>query len=292
MSSTSTRTSKPSTTSAIITGCIAGGIEAVCVWPMEYMKTQLQLQTKAPGVKPPFTGVISGILYTVKTTGFFSLYNGLGVTLLFSVPKAGIRFGANSQCKKMLADDQGKLTMGKNFLAGVGAGVVEAVLAVTPMESIKTVTIEKNMGLVGAVRLILRESGVGGLYKGLAATILKQSSNQGLRFMFFNKYKELATQDGAEKLSPQGALLGGMLAGCFSTCLNNPFDMVKTRMQGTQSSRYSSTADCFKQVLQKEGFAAFYAGVVPRLGRVVPGQGIIFMSFETIQVFVQDALVK
>lgn len=24
-------------------------------------------------------------------------------------------------------------------------------------------------------------------------------------------------------------------------------------------------------------------GLVPRLGRVVPGQGIIFMSFETIQ---------
>ena len=30
-----------------------------------------------------------------------------------SVPKAGIRFGANSQCKKLLADDQGQLTMGE-----------------------------------------------------------------------------------------------------------------------------------------------------------------------------------
>lgn len=54
--------------------------------------------------------------------------------------------------------------------------------------------------------------------------------------MFFNKYKEiaLASSDagaGGGKLSPQMALLGGMLSGCFSTCLNNPFDMVKTRMQ-------------------------------------------------------------
>ena len=54
-------------------------------------------------------------------------------------------------------------------------------------------------------------------------------------------------------------------------------------MQGTHASRYKNTLDCFKQILQKEGVAAFYAGVVPRLGRVVPGQGIIFMSFETIQ---------
>jgi solute carrier family 25 citrate transporter 1 len=66
---------------------------------------------------------------------------------------------------------------GKNFLAGVGAGVVEAVFAVTPMESIKTVTIEQNLGLVGAVRFILRENGPSGLYKGVAATIMKQVSD-------------------------------------------------------------------------------------------------------------------
>lgn len=56
----------------------------------------------------------------------------------------------------------------------------------------------------------------------------------------------------------------------------------KTRMQGTHASQYANTLDCFKQILSKEGVGALYAGVVPRLGRVVPGQGIIFMSFETI----------
>jgi len=37
------------------------GIEATCVWPMEYIKTQLQLQEKlAVGEKPKFTGMIGG----------------------------------------------------------------------------------------------------------------------------------------------------------------------------------------------------------------------------------------
>jgi len=54
-------------------------------------------------------------------------------------------------------------------------------------------------------------------------------------------------------------------------------------MQGTKASQYAGTIDCFKQIIQNEGFAALYAGLVPRLGRVVPGQGIIFMSFELIQ---------
>ena len=53
-------------------------------------------------------------------------------------------------------------------------------------------------------------------------------------------------------------------------------------MQGTQSTQYANTLDCFKKILTNEGIGAMYAGIVPRLGRVVPGQGIIFMSFETI----------
>lgn len=48
-------------------GCIAGGVEATAVWPMEFIKTQLQLQKK--GSKLPYNGMISGLTYTVKETG-------------------------------------------------------------------------------------------------------------------------------------------------------------------------------------------------------------------------------
>ena len=101
-------------------------------------------------------------------------------------------------------------------------------------------------------------------------------------------------------LRPILALLGGMGAGCFSTLGNNPFgkqrfdeidlsyvdriDVVKTKMQGTGAKQYKSTLDCFIQIMRVDGIAGLYKGLVPRLGRVVPGQGIIFMSFETIQV--------
>ena len=81
---------KPSVYASIVTGCISGGIECVAVWPMEYIKTQLQLQRKLPaGQAPAFNGIISGLSYTVRTTGFLSLYNGLGITLVGSIPKAG-----------------------------------------------------------------------------------------------------------------------------------------------------------------------------------------------------------
>ncbi len=109
------------------------------VWPMEYIKTQLQLNKKAPGgTPPPYTGMVEGLRYTARTSGFLSLYRGLSVTLVGSIPKAGIRFGGNAYFKQLLADDRGKLNMASQFLAGLGAGAVEAVFAVTPLETIKT----------------------------------------------------------------------------------------------------------------------------------------------------------
>jgi solute carrier family 25 citrate transporter 1 len=184
--------------------------------------------------------------------------------------------------------------MAHQFLAGMGAGTVEAILAVTPMETIKTKLIQTNQTLIPGVKSILQESGIRGIYQGLIATILKQGSNQGLRFMFFNKYKELLSDYSKKKngkaipLNPLQALLGGMMAGCFSTLGNNPFDVVKTQMQGKDASKkYKNTLDCFVKIWQEEGLRGYYKGVVPRLGRVVPGQGVIFMSFETVQEVVE-----
>lgn len=94
---------------------------------MEFIKTQLQLQSKA---KLQYNGMISGLTYYVRTTGFFSLYRGLAPTLVGAIPKAGIRFGLNAIIKDNLRDADGKLTPGKNFVAGLGAGVAEALIIV------------------------------------------------------------------------------------------------------------------------------------------------------------------
>ena len=256
-------------------------------WPPP-SQTQLQLQSRAQNAKLPYTGMISGLRYTVQTTGVLSLYRGLAPTLLGSIPKAGIRFGLNSVLKDWLRDTNGQLTAGKNFLAGLGAGVAEALIIVAPVETVKTKCIELNQPFVAGFRQILQTEGVTGVYQGAVATALKQGSNQGLRFMWFNEFKRIVTADGETPMTPLLGLLGGMSAGCFSTLGNNPFDVVKTRMQGTRAKQYASTLDCFRQILSQEGVAALYAGLVPRLGRVVPGQGIIFMSFETIQTTLQS----
>jgi hypothetical protein len=44
---------------------------------------------------------------------------------------------------------------------------------------------------VTGVKQIVAKEGFGGLYQGLIPTILKQGSNQGIRFVVYSKYKEV-----------------------------------------------------------------------------------------------------
>jgi hypothetical protein len=48
----------------------------------------------------------------------------------------------------------------------------------------------------------------------------------------------------------------GACAGAVSVFGNTPIDVVKTRMQGLEASKYKSTLDCFIKIWKYEGFQA------------------------------------
>jgi hypothetical protein len=114
------------------------------------------------------------------------LYRGLSSLLYFSVPKVATRFFAFETLRNNMQDENGKISAGRTLLAGLGAGTAEAIVAVTPMDTIKTKLIHDQLssapgqrkyhGFFHGVKTIVAESGFGGIYKGLTATILKQGA--------------------------------------------------------------------------------------------------------------------
>ena len=165
----------------MVVGGITGGIEICITYPTEYVKTQLQLDEKVGKYK----GIWDCGKQTVKEKGPFGLYRGLSVLVVGSIPKSAVRFGAFEQFKNLKMDEKGNLKPVDRMLCGLGAGVCEAILAVTPMETIKVKFINdqrsanpKYKGLFHGVRSIVAEQGLMGCYQGLSATIMKQGSNQ------------------------------------------------------------------------------------------------------------------
>jgi solute carrier family 25 citrate transporter 1 len=187
-----------------------------------------------------------------------------------------------------LKDDKGKLSVKANMFAGVCAGASEAVLAVTPMETIKTRVADAQRmghgaysGSLDATMKILKAEGPIGIYRGVVPTILKQSTNQMVRFPFQSFFMDmLVGEDVERRKNPLINGLAGALAGGASVLVTMPQDTVKTRMQGEDAKKlYSGTLDCFMKILRQEGPAFFFAGTVPRLVRVSLDVGITFTIY-------------
>jgi len=272
----------------IVAGGITGGIEICITYPTEFVKTQLQLDEKS-GKSKQYTGISDCVKKTVQARGVFGLYRGLSVLVYGSIPKSAVRFGAFEEFKKRSVDSKGNLSPGMRLLCGLGAGVAEAIFAVTPMETVKVKFINdqrsgnpKFKGFFHGVREIIRAEGIGGTYKGLTATIIKQGSNQAIRFFVMETMKDWYRGGDPAKPVPK-LLVGafGVVAGAASVFGNTPIDVVKTRMQGLEAKKYKNTWDCAVKIWQNEGPKAFYKGTVPRLSRVCLDVGITFMIYDS-----------
>lgn len=201
------------------------------------------------------------------------------------------RWGAYTNISAQFRDENGKIGVLGNTISGLGAGVIEAVCAVTPVETVKTRVNDdmrrgtKNYtGSGDAIVKILKSEGPLGLYRGAAPTIAKQACNQAVRMPLQLQCCMLITQgDESKKKSPIYNGLAGAMAGVGSVFLTQPQDCVKSRMQGEAAKElYNGTLDCAKQMFKAEGIGAFFAGSVPRSIQMAANVGLTFAIYPLI----------
>jgi solute carrier family 25 (mitochondrial S-adenosylmethionine transporter), member 26 len=150
-----------------------------------------------------------------------------------------------------------------------------------------------------AVSQIWRQEGVRGFYRGYWNSLMRdvpfrvaQLTTYEVAKSFYLRFKRSrrsqhlfwGTSDGAPlELSPaESAVLGGV-AGCFSTLLTQPMDVMRTLMMTNSAAYGNSMVTCLKTVLQQNGIRGIYTGLVPRLAYVAPSVAIFFIAYELTQ---------
>ena len=94
------------------------------------------------------------------------------------------------------------------------------------------------------MREIVKSEGILGTYQGLTATVLKQGSNQAIRFLVFNNLKSyFQAGDNTKEIGIARTFFSGGVAGGASVLGNAPLDVVKTRMQGLDRHLYRGKLD-------------------------------------------------
>jgi hypothetical protein len=196
-------------------------------------------------IKPNSAGAVTATLgpfgtakRIVQREGFLALYKGLTAVYTGIVPKMAIRFVSFEYYRDLLAihTPLGSSSYG-TFTAGLASGLTEAVLVVTPAEVCKIrmqsqyhsmmdpsqMQHRKYTNVVQTAITIVREEGIGALYKGIVPTMLRQGCNQAVNFTAYSAIKRAVLDyQGSTELQHWQSLLIGGFSGGMGPLVNNP----------------------------------------------------------------------
>ncbi|RLN32341.1 hypothetical protein BBJ28_00022509 [Nothophytophthora sp. Chile5] len=261
-------------------GGVAGAVGMVATFPMDIVKTHLQGQTRTGG-RMTFAGPIQCFKHIVATDGARGLYRGLPPTLVGVLPEKAIKLAVNEQLREHLADADGKLTVGKQVLAGAGAGSAQAVVT-NPMEIVK-IRLQMQTALPLAERQtamqVVQSLGLRGLYKGASVCFMRDVPYAVIFFPSYATLRDAWADRSTGKNSILSIVTAGATAGAAAAAICTPADVIKTRLQ-MKGSPYTGVVDCFRKVVKANGPGALLKGAGPRMMVQAPLFGITLVAFE------------
>ncbi|KUJ22133.1 mitochondrial oxaloacetate transport protein-like protein [Mollisia scopiformis] len=182
-----------------------------------------------------------------------------------------------------------------SFIAG-GIAACGAVSVTHPAETVKIrmqlqgELQEKGLqprlyrGTLHGLTTIVKNEGIGGLYRGIGAAYIYQMILNGCRLGFYEPIRQTLT--GAIYTDAKTQSLGinvfaGATSGILGAAAGSPFFLVKTRLQsfspfapvGTQH-QYKNAVDGMRQIYKAEGTTGLYRGVGAAMVRTGFGSSV------------------
>jgi len=270
-------------------GC-ASGLAAACakllLQPFDTVKT-LQQANKGS------LGMVEAARDLVARRGVRSLYTGLGVTLVGSIPAVSIYFGVYQAVKKALLQALPP-TLGWTLLgvaASAGVGNTVASFFRVPYEVVKQRLQAGMYSSTGeALRTMYRtEGGLGAFFgsSGVASQIMRDVPYAIVTLLTYESLRRARAAarrkaGGGEASTPFEDSMMGAFAGGVGSLISNPMDVVKTRVM-TQPGLYPTVWSAVSKLWAEEGAAAFFKGTAPRLLHKVPANAIFFATYEILR---------
>jgi len=271
-------------------GAIAGVSEILTFYPLDVVKTRMQLETGKSK-----HGLVGSFRNIIAQEGFGRLYRGLVPPLLLEAPKRAVKFAANDFWGKtyLSLSGEAKMTQQLSILTGCSAGATES-FVVVPFELVKIKLQDKTStyaGPIDVLKNVVAKEGPLGLYVGMESTFWRHFWWNGGFFGSIHQVRALLPKADSPQAQLLNNFISGSVGGFVGTALNTPFDVVKSRIQGATKSpgvvpKYNWTYPALLTIFREEGPAALYKGFVPKVLRLAPGGGVLLLVVEfTLGVF-------
>lgn len=147
------------------------------------------------------------------------------------------------------------------------AGAVVAMAVVYPLDSLRTIQSVQGGSAWDVVTLHLRNGGWRRLYRGMRAAFAGVVFSWGTYFFVYTLAKQKEKNRRGPKVKTGTNLPMAIGAGICSTIISNPFWVANTRLKVDFSARaeHRGIFRMLIEILRKEGFRGWLAGIVPAL---------------------------
>lgn len=174
----------------------------------------------------------------------------------------------------------------------MGAGALSAALY-SPVDLTVIQQGKLKVGPMEAVNAVVREGGVGKMWRGTMACAARESiytaGYLGLGPVLTNKIK--AANPGFGDLT--ASVLGSSAAGTMAALMTHPIDTAKTCVQSDLAgARYTSAMQALGEVYKKGGVRALYSGGAARTVRICGAFFIVGNIREFATTYKNDNLAK
>ncbi|MBA0651057.1 hypothetical protein Goklo_018427 [Gossypium klotzschianum] len=260
------------TVQQLLAGGIAGAFSKTCTAPLARLTILFQVQ----GMQSDVSALSKASIWReasriINEEGFKAFWKGNLVTIAHRLPYTAVNFYAYERYKSFLQstlcleNQRGKAgaDLGVHFVGGGLAGMTAA-SATYPLDLVRTRLAAQGVGPSIAISFSVYES--------------------------LRSYWQLQRPDDSTIMV---SLACGSLSGIASSTATFPIDLVRRRMQlegaaGRARVYKTGLAGTVRHIIHSEGLRGLYRGILPEYYKVVPGVGIVFMTYETLKMLLSS----
>ncbi|KAL8141409.1 hypothetical protein V2J09_007430 [Rumex salicifolius] len=282
----------------MVAGSIAGCVEHMAMFPVDTVKTRMQVLGSCP-IKS--VGVRSALRSILRSDGPVGLYRGIAAMALGAGPAHAVYFSAYEFCKKSFSHGNPNNPFA-HALSGMCATVMSDAVF-TPMDMVKQRLQISGGGGGGTYRgvrdcvaRVLREEGLGAFYASYRTTVLMNAPFTAVHFATYEAVKRALSEVSPESVSDERLVVhatAGAAAGALASVVTTPLDVVKTQLQcqgvcGCDRFSSGSIGDVLKTIVKKDGYRGLMRGWVPRMFFHAPAAAICWSTYEAGKSFFQE----
>lgn len=280
----------------MVAGSIAGMVEHMAMFPIDTLKTRMQMLATSGGSAHAAVG--RALKSIVKSEGPLGLYRGIGAMGLGAGPAHAVYFSVYETCKEKMGGNR----RGHHPFAHAASGVLATIASdavFTPMDVVKQRLQLRNSpygGVMDCIKRILREEGFRAFYASYRTTVVMNAPFTAVHFATYEAVKKILNRISPENATEEHLLVhigAGGAAGALASAVTTPLDVVKTRLQcqgvcGADRFSSSSISDVVGKIVRKEGPSALMRGLKPRILFHTPAAAICWSTYEASKTFLHN----